>query len=138
MEIQPVDEKTKFRLIRWLIDDVKLISNMVNSLKLIQDLPKYCRNGVLFGDLVNRLRGRDEVIKGLHRAPKNMTAINANFEKVLGYLKEFPRFSSRYLWSQQKVIEGNTDVVWGLLDDIWHWHFNKISATDPALLPKTA
>ena len=99
VEIQPVDEKTKFRLIRWLIDDVKLISNMVNPVKLIQDLPKYCRNGVLFGDLVNRLRGRDEVIKGLHRAPKNMTAINANFEKVLGYLKDFPRFSSRYLWS---------------------------------------
>lgn len=136
MEIQPVDEKTKFKLIRWLIDDVKLISNMVNTLKLIQDLPKYCRNGVLFGDLVNRLRGRDEVIKGLHRAPKNMTAINANFEKVLGYFKEFPRFSSRYLWSQQKVIEGNTDVVWGLLDDIWHWHFNKISANDPAHQPK--
>ncbi len=28
-------------------------------------------------------------------------------------------------------MEGNTDVVWGLLDDIWHWHFNKISPNDP-------
>lgn len=100
--------------------------------KLLQDLPKYCRNGVLMGDLLNRLQGRDECIKGLHRAPKNMAAISANFEKVLGYLKEFPRFSSRYLWAQSKAIEGNSDVIWGLLDDIWHWHFNKISVYDPA------
>ena len=104
VEVQPVDEKTKLKLIRWLIDDIKLISNQVNPAKLILDLPKYCRNGVLFGDLINRLRGRDEVIKGLHRTPKNMTAINANYDKILGYLKEFPRFSSRYLWSQSKAI----------------------------------
>lgn len=65
--------------------------------------------------------------------PKNMTAIVANFDKVLGYLKEFPRFSSRYLWAKDKAIEGNPDVIWGLVDDIWHWHFNKISVHDPAM-----
>ena len=97
--MHPVDEKTKIKLLRWLIEDIKLLSNQVNPSKLIFDLPKYCRNGVLFGDLLNRLKGRDEVIKGLHRTPKNMTAINANFDKVLTYLKDFPRFSSRYLWS---------------------------------------
>ena len=90
--VHPVDEKTKIRVIRWLVDDVKLISNQLNLQKLLQDFPMYCRNGVLFGDLINRLQGRDEVIKGIHRAPKNMAAINANYEKVLGYLKEFPRF----------------------------------------------
>ena len=131
-EIHPVDEKTKVRLMRWLVDDVKLISNQLSVPKLLQDLPKYCRNGVLMGDLLNRIQGRDECIKGLHRAPKNMAAISANFDKVLGYLKEFPRFSSRYLWAQSKAIEGNSDVIWGLLDDIWHWHFNKISVYDPA------
>ena len=76
------------------------------------------------------------MIKGLHRNPKNMTAISANYDKVLGYLKQFPRFSSRYLWAQGKAIEGNPDVIWGLLDDIWHWHHNKISVNDPALPPK--
>jgi hypothetical protein len=29
-------------------------------------------------------------------------------------------------------MDGNADVVWGLLDDIWHWHHNKISLYDPA------
>ena len=132
VEVHPVDEKTKVKVIRWLVDDVKLISNQLSVPKLLSDLPKYCRNGVIFGDLLNRLCGRDEVIKGLHRAPKNMTAIQANFDKVLTFLKEFPRFSSRYLWAQNKVIEGDSDVCWGLLDDIWHWHFNKISVHDPA------
>lgn len=119
-------------MLRWLVDDVKLINAQLSVPKLLADLPKYCRNGVLFGDLINRLRGREEVIKGLHRTPKNMTAIAANFEKVLTYLKQFPRFSSRYLWAHDKVIEGNSDVIWGLLDDTWHWHFNKLSAHDPA------
>ena len=27
VEVQPVDEKTKVKLLRWLVDDVKLISN---------------------------------------------------------------------------------------------------------------
>lgn len=35
VEVQPVDEKTKLKLIRWLIDDIKLISNQVNPAKLI-------------------------------------------------------------------------------------------------------
>jgi len=55
VEIHPVDEKTKNKILKWLVEDVKLISNQVSTAKLLIDLPKYCRNGVLFGDLVNRL-----------------------------------------------------------------------------------
>jgi hypothetical protein len=71
-------------------------------------LPEYCRNGVLFSDLLNHLAGsRDEAIKGLNRNPRNLSSVNGNFEKVFNYLKEFPRFSSRYLWAQKLVIKGN-------------------------------
>jgi len=61
-----------------------------------------------------------------------LTAINANFDKVFGYLREFPRFSSRYLWAQKLAVDGDADLIWGVIDDIWHWHFNKISPNDPA------
>lgn len=27
VEVHPVDEKTKFKLLRWLIEDIKLLSN---------------------------------------------------------------------------------------------------------------
>jgi hypothetical protein len=131
MEITEVDERTKLRLLRWLIDDVKLINGSLSIQKLIEDLPKFCKNGVLLGDLVNRLHGRDEVIKGLNRNPKNSTAIVANFDKIFGYFREFPRFSSRYLWAQELVMQGHTDVTWGILDDVWYWSQNKISPNDP-------
>ena len=121
-------------MIKWLREDVKLIGSQMTAQKLSTDLPRFCRNGVLFGDLLNRLSGKDQIIKGLNRAPKNLTSINANFDKVLSYLKDFPRFSSRYLWCQDKMIEGNADVIWGLLDDIWHWHYNKISEHDPVTM----
>jgi len=29
------------------------------------------------------------------------------------------------------IIEGNEDVSWGILDDIWFWSQNKISPNDP-------
>jgi len=88
----------------------------------------------MFADLVNRLNGRNEVIKGIHRNPPkgNMSQIQANFMKIMGYFKDFPRFCSRYLWSQQEIINGNEDVIWGFFDDIWHWNHKKISPYDPA------
>ena len=82
-----------------MIEDVQLISNSNSVEKLMSELPKFCRNGVLFGDLLNRLNGREAPIKGMNRNPKNLSVITANFDKAFSYLREFPRFSSRYLWA---------------------------------------
>jgi len=32
------------------------------------------------------------------------------------------------------MIKGNSDVIWGFFDDIWHWHHQKISPNDPAAI----
>ena len=55
----------------------------------------------MFADLINRISGKDEVIKGVIRNPPSgmMSQIQVNFNKVMEYLKEFPRFSSRYVWA---------------------------------------
>ena len=53
LEVQPVDERTKYKIIKWLQEDIKLIGSQITAQKLSTDLPKYCRNGVLFGDLLN-------------------------------------------------------------------------------------
>ena len=42
-------------------------------------LPKICRNGAIFFDLINRLEGKEDTIRGLYRNPKNQTQINANY-----------------------------------------------------------
>ena len=90
----------------------------------------YCKNGVFFCDLINRLSGKHAIIKGIDRNPKNMTSIITNLNKILDYFRQFPKFCARYLWAQKYIVDGNSDVIWGLLDDIWHWHFNKISPFD--------
>ena len=35
VEIHPVDEKTKIRLLRWMIDDVKLLGSQIGVPKLL-------------------------------------------------------------------------------------------------------
>ena len=56
--IPEVERRTKIKLMDWLVFEVKLIKNNTNCDKLINDLPHYCRNGVFFSDLINRLNGK--------------------------------------------------------------------------------
>jgi hypothetical protein len=39
---------------------------------------------------------------------------------------------SSHLWAEQAIIDGDADVIWGLLDDIWYCYHNKISPFDTA------
>lgn len=70
------------------------------------------------------------MLKGVHRNPKNISSINANYSKVLNYLREFPKMNARYLWAENLMMEGNTNVIWGFIEDIWYWKNNKISPFD--------
>lgn len=88
--------KTRYKVLDWLIQDVKLLRN---NDKLIDELPLYCKNGVFFCDLINRLNGKHPIIKGIDRNPKNMTSILANMNKILEYFRQFSKFSARYLWA---------------------------------------
>lgn len=36
----------------------------------------------------------------------------------------------RYLWALEYLIEGNSDIFYGLLDDIWHLYNNKNNSND--------
>lgn len=44
-------------------------------------------NGVFYSDLINRLNGKHDVLKGIDRNPKNVTAILTNFNKILDYFR---------------------------------------------------
>lgn len=84
----------------------------------------------MFFDLINKLAGRNPILKGVQRTPKNITCITANYEKVLSYLRKFPKMNARYLWAENSMMEGNSDIIWGFIEDIWYWHHNKISPND--------
>ena len=124
--ITEVEMKTKRKLIRWL-EDINLIRRKAVGIK---EFPQFCRNGVIFFDLVNKLQGRNPTLQGVQRNPKNIACITANFAKVLSFLRKFPKMNARYLWAQNYMMEGNWDVIWGFIDDVWYWHNNKMSPND--------
>ena len=65
-DVSAVDMKTKRRLLRWL-EQISLIRRRAVS---IEEFPQFCRNGVIFFDLVNKLNGRTPVLNGVQRNPK--------------------------------------------------------------------
>lgn len=133
VQVSGVSMKTKRKLLRWL-EEINLIRRKAVS---IEAFPQFCRNGVIFFDLVNKLNGRTPILNGIQRNPKNITCITANYSKVLSHLRTLPKMNARYLWAENQMMEGNSDVIWGFIDDIWHLHNNKISPFDTARKNKT-
>ena len=128
IEVVPVSEVNKERLFAWL-QGLNLVRRSVH----IEDFPGLCTNGVLFCDLLNRLEGRTEVIKGVERNPKNKTSVQANFSKALVYLRSFDKMNSRYLWALTDLMAGVEDVVWGLIEDIKTLFKAKLVSLDAAI-----
>lgn len=67
--IQVIDDALKIKILHWLMHDVRLLRPMGDDQleQLKENLPQYCRTGVMFADLINRVAGREDVIKGIQR-----------------------------------------------------------------------
>lgn len=46
--------------------------------------------------------------------------------------------NSRYLWDCKQIMEGQSDIIWGLLDDVWYFYHNKVSPNDLLHMKKLA
>jgi len=123
-----VDVKTKHKIIEWL-QEISLIRKNAVS---IAEFPSYCRNGVLLSDLICRLEGRQTKLKNIDRNPKTSTVVYANIRKCVEHLRSYEKMNSRFLWNIQDIIDGNADLIWGLLDDMWHFYHHKASPFDAA------
>lgn len=62
IEILPINEETKEKILYWLYD-LTLIKEGIKDIE--EKLPKICKNGLLFVDLLNRLEGKHDTIKGV-------------------------------------------------------------------------
>ena len=125
--ITPITNEIKFRLFEWLCS-INLLKE--KSETLIVKLHKICKHGIIFADLINRLEGKHDVIKGIERAATGTTTTISNYIKLMDYLKKFEKMNPRYLHAQTYLMDGNEDVFWGLLDDIYHLYYHKISPYD--------
>ena len=126
-EIPPVKSSTKTRLYSWLISIDLLKENLKN---IIEKLPKICRNGVIYADIINRLEPRGETLKGISRKPKKTAEIHANFQKIFDFFSKLEKMNKRFLYHFQPFMDGNEGIFWGFLDDIWHFYHLKISSAD--------
>ncbi|CAK74914.1 unnamed protein product (macronuclear) [Paramecium tetraurelia] len=116
-----ITNEQKQQLIEWL-KQIRLIKS--NAQGLEYKLPKICKNGVIFFDLINRLTGRDEVLKGALRNPKSLREIKHNYRRVLEYLKQLEKMSYKYLSSEQQLVDGDEGAFWGLMHDIKVYYTN--------------
>ena len=95
---------------------------------ILADVEALTRSGVLLCDLLNRLEGKNAVIKGIERYPKNNTAALANVTKAMGVLRGFDKMPSRYLWHTAAIMQGEEEGIWGLLADIRGYYRSKARA----------
>lgn len=100
---------------------------------ILEDIEALTRSGVLLCDLVNRLEGKNAVIRGIERYPRNNTAALANVTKALTVLRGFDKMGSRYLWSASDLMKGEAGVIWGLLGDVWSYYKGKSAALQNSL-----
>jgi len=126
-DIPSMNSSSKSRLFKWLISIDLLKENLKN---IIEKLPKICRNGVIYADIINRLEPRGEILKGIARKPKKSAEIHANFQKIFDFFSKFEKMNKRFLFNYQPFLEGNEGAFWGFLDDIWHFYHMKISNAD--------
>jgi hypothetical protein len=113
VQVYPVDDSVKQQLLQWLKS-----YSIVPRKTTTSHVPELCKDGAVLCQLINRLNGRVEVLKGVHLEPKRGSAVSANVNKLLSYLRDQQKMNSRYLFANQEIIEAQEDVVWGLLEDI--------------------
>ena len=51
---------------------------------------------------------------------------NVNIKKVFDYLRGLEKFNTRHLWDEEEVSNGDPQVIWELLDDLWHFFTKRI------------
>ena len=114
----PTNENLKNKIYLWLID-IGLIKE--KNIKK-EDIPNLFSNGILFCDLINRLGGKNEIIKGIIRKIKKNSDVHININKCLNYLRNIEKFPSRHLWSNNGIFNADEDVIFELLEDICNFY----------------
>ena len=108
----------KIKLSQWLIN-LGIIKNKNLS---INEVPNLFSNGVLFCDLLNRLAGKNEIIKGIIRKTNSKTQNQININKVINYLKTIENFNHRHLWDGNEILNSNKPIIWEFLNDIFVYY----------------
>ena len=116
------NKNDKEKIFNWLIN-LKVIklgeTNLVNLPQLISD-------GKLLCDIINKCENKDyQVIEVLNEISiKENVLININ--NALKFLNKIDNFPKRNIIDYEPIFEIDTDIIWGLLLDLYNYYSNKV------------
>lgn len=82
-----------------------------------EDFVQSFTNGVKLAAIVEKVTKKE--IRGINLKPSNAAILN-NINKSLEILKQNKNMNPRYLWSAVDIMKGNSQVIWGLIEDIYN------------------
>jgi len=68
-------------------------------------------NGYFLGKLINRLEGKEDLIKGLEQDHKNISRLRNNWTKVLEFLKKKSKFVYNLLFEIEEFLKENSIML---------------------------
>ncbi|ETV95748.1 hypothetical protein H310_10820 [Aphanomyces invadans] len=129
----------KVVLVEWLrtqgyldqLDDVK-------GRPTFDDVQVHLQNGVLLSQLAARVTNVPLAVNlPLQSSPISKQVAWSNIQHALELLRHHPDMPQRFLWCEEKIYAGETQVLVGLLQDIRRVHDNA-AAVQPKAPPPTA
>ncbi|CAG9321173.1 unnamed protein product [Blepharisma stoltei] len=115
-----IREDDKQKILTWIIS-----LQLLGKTATIYDLIDQMKSGCLLCDLINRLEGRNEPIKGIQRVAKSITSHLFNINKGLEYLRSLPKINSDHLWAAEEIHDGSEEAIFGILNDIKSLYLHK-------------
>jgi hypothetical protein len=91
--------------------------NTINTTSIAKDCMESIKNGIKLAEIVERLEGK--VVPGIDKRPSKTAAIYNNVNRVLTLLRTRKNLNPKYLWSTREIMNGDEDVIWGLLEHIF-------------------
>jgi hypothetical protein len=99
-----------------LSDALKGASQTSNFLPTSTDFVNAFKNGLVLVRVVEYLE--HTVLKGINDNPKTSAAMLNNLNRALEVVRNKKGINPRYLFSSEDIVNGNPEVIIGLLEDI--------------------
>eukprot|EP00762_Andalucia_godoyi_P004950 ANDGO_01442.mRNA.1 hypothetical protein H310_10820 len=102
-------------LVEWILAcgvNIPGISSSIDLTTFLQSM----KDGLVLCDLASVLEGQE--LSGVHRNVVQLAHKMANINRALNAFRSRKHMSPRYLFSADQILDGNAEVVFGLLEDV--------------------
>ncbi len=97
-------------------EDTRFDSSSYSKQFTEDELINSIKNGTKLAEIVEKLELKE--IRGIDKKPIRTGAIVNNLNRVLEILRNRKNMNPRYLWSNKEIMQGDKEVIWGLLYDM--------------------